>query len=85
MKNLMNKIKAFIKKYHLYAFKDVAVFMIILLFFHFLFKIFSTDISTSMFYLNSSDWLSEQVFATSRWILEMLNVDVTAFDQLKYW
>jgi len=82
MKNLMNQIKAFIKKYHLYAFKDVAVFMIILLFFHFLFKIFSTNISASRFYIDSSDWLAERVFLTSQWILDMLNVKVTAFDQL---
>jgi exosortase/archaeosortase family protein len=82
MKNLMNQIKAFINKYHLYAFKDVAVFMIILLFFHFLFKIFTTNISASRFYIDSSDWLAERVFSTSRWILEMLNVKVTAFDQL---
>ncbi len=82
MKNLMNQIKAFIKKYHLYAFKDVAVFMIILLFFHFLFKIFSTNISASRFYIDSSDWLAERVFSTSQWILDMLNVKVTAFDQL---
>jgi exosortase/archaeosortase family protein len=82
MKNLMNQIKAFIKKYHLYAFKDVAVFMIILLFFHFLFKIFSTNISASRFYIDSSDWLAERVFSTSRWILDMLNVKATAFDQL---
>ena len=82
MKNLIIQIKAFINRYHLYAFKDVAVFMIILLFFHFLFKIFSTNISASRFYIDSSDWLAERVFSTSRWILEMLNVKVTAFDQL---
>ena len=83
MKNkIINPIIGFIKKYHLYAFKDVIVFMAILLFFHFLFKIFSKDISAMRFFEDSSDWLAEKVFITSRWILEMLNVKVTAFDQL---
>jgi exosortase/archaeosortase family protein len=82
----MNKIvfwvRDIIKKYHLYAFKDVAIFMIILIFFHFLYRFFSSDINAVRFINNSSDWLAEQVFVTSRWILEKLNVDVTAFDQL---
>jgi exosortase/archaeosortase family protein len=56
--------------------------MAILLFFHLLFRIFSKEISSSLFYLNSSDWLSEKVFVASRWILELFNVKVTAFDQL---
>jgi exosortase/archaeosortase family protein len=82
MKKFIDQIKAFIKKYHLYAFKDVAIFMIILLFFHFLYRFFSLDITAVRFIDNSSDWLAEQVYTTSRWILEKLNVDVTAFDQL---
>jgi exosortase/archaeosortase family protein len=82
MKKLIADIKSFIQKYHLYAFKDVAIFMIILLFFHFLFRIFSSDISATRFFNDSSDWLSERVFTASRWILDKLNVNVTAFDQL---
>lgn len=82
MKNIIDQVKAFIKKYHLYAFKDVAIFMLILVFFHFLFKIFAREISDSRFYIDSSDWLSQKVFEASRWIMEVLNVKVTAFDQL---
>jgi exosortase/archaeosortase family protein len=82
MNKILNSINSFIKKYHLYAFKDVIIFMAILLFFHFLFKIFSKDISAMRFFEDSSDWLAERVFTSSRWILEMLNVKVTAFDQL---
>lgn len=82
MKNIVDQLKAFIKKYHLYAFKDVAVFMLILVFFHFLFKVFAKEISDSQFYYNSSDWLSQKVFEASRWIMDVLNLKVTAFDQL---
>jgi exosortase/archaeosortase family protein len=82
MKNLIAQVKAIINKYHLYAFRDVAIFMAILMFFHFLFKIFASDISAMQFFNDSSDWLAEKVFTTSRWILEKLNVNVTSFDQL---
>ncbi len=84
----MNKNKAlaavnnFIQKYYLYAFKDVAVFIGILLIFHFLFKIFIKDLSAMRFFEDSSDWLAQKVYVTSRWILDFLNVKVTAFDQL---
>ncbi len=82
MKKIIDHIQTLIKKYHLYAFKDVAIFMAILLFFHFLFKLFASDISAMRFFEGSSDWLAERVYRTSRWILESLNVNVTAFDQL---
>jgi exosortase/archaeosortase family protein len=82
MNNLIAKIRDFIQKYHLYAFKDVVIFMSILLFFHFLFRIFASDISAMRFFENSSDWLAEKVFTTSRWILEKLHVNVSAFDEL---
>lgn len=84
----MNKNKAlaainnFIQKYYLYAFKDVVIFIGILLIFHFLFKIFAKDLSAMRFFENSSDWLAQKVFITSRWILDLLNVKITAFDQL---
>jgi exosortase/archaeosortase family protein len=84
----MNKKKAlaaidhFIQKYYLYAFKDVAIFIGILLIFHFLFKLFVKDLSAMRFFEDSSDWLAQKVYVTSRWILDFLNVKVTAFDQL---
>jgi len=75
-------IKKVIKKYHLDAFREVAIFMIILLFFHFLFKLFASDISANRFFISSSEWLAEKVYYTSKWILDALNVKVTAFEEL---
>jgi len=82
LRNLISTIKDLIKKYHLDAFKEVAIFMIILLFFHFLFKIFTSDITANRFFNSSSEWLAERVFYASRWILEALNVKITSFEQL---
>jgi len=79
----ISSINDFIKKYHLYAFKDVAIFMIILLFFHFLWKTFYQDVFVLQFLKDSELWLANKVFISSAWILEVLNVNVTTFDELK--
>jgi len=78
----ISSINDFIKKYHLYAFKDVAIFMIILLFFHFLWKTFYQDVFVLQFLKDSELWLANKVFISSAWILEVLNVNVTTFDEL---
>jgi exosortase/archaeosortase family protein len=80
--SFVDKVTSIIKKYHLYAFKDVIIFMIILLVFHVLWKIFIKDIFTIEFIYNSAFWLSEKVFLTSVWILDLFNVNVTSFDEL---
>ncbi|MCD4697043.1 MAG: exosortase/archaeosortase family protein [Bacteroidales bacterium] len=74
-------INEFIKKYHLYAFKDVVIFMAILLVFHALWKIFVTDILSVAFITDSANWLAHQVYVESRWFLDLVNVKVTAFDE----
>ncbi len=79
---LLSSINDFIKKYHLYAFKDVAIFMIILLFFHFLWRTFYQDIFVLQFLIDSEYWLARKVFISSTWILEVLGVNVTTFDEL---
>lgn len=79
---LLSSINDFIKKYHLYAFKDVAIFMIILLFFHFLWRTFYQDIFALQFLRDSELWLSRKVFLASSWILDVLGVNVTTFDEL---
>ncbi len=79
---LFESLNALIKKYHLEAFKDVAIFMIILLVFHFLWKLFVGDFFSVAAISNSAYWLAEQVFHQSRWVLDLLGVKVTAFDQL---
>ncbi|MCF8367655.1 MAG: exosortase/archaeosortase family protein [Bacteroidales bacterium] len=82
MKNkLVTSINELIKKYHLYAFKDVAIFMIILLVFHVLWKIFVNDILSVAFITSSGYWLAHQVYLGSRWFLELVNVNVVAFDE----
>jgi len=81
-RNFWSSINNFIKKYHLDAFKDVAIFMIILLFFHFLWRTFVSDIMSVQFISNSAALLARQVFLASQWVLEVLNVKVTTFDEL---
>ena len=79
---LIKTVNEFIKKYHLYAFKDVVVFMTILLIFHFLWKLFIKDALALDFINESGSWLAYQVYIASRWFLDVTNVNVTAFDEL---
>jgi exosortase/archaeosortase family protein len=80
--SFVNTLKSFIKKYHLYAFKDVLIFMTILLVFHFLWKIFITDLFSVSFIYDSAAWLAGKVFVASVWVLDVFNVNITAFDEL---
>ena len=79
---IITSIKTVINKYHLYAFKDVAIFMLILLFFHFLWRFFIGDILKVDFIQNSARLLAKEVFFASQWVLEALNVNVTTFEEL---
>lgn len=72
-----------LKKYQIYAFKDVAIFMIILLIFHVLWKVFVTDFLSVGFILSSAQYLAEKVYQSSAWIVELFGVNVAAFDELK--
>ena len=81
-RKIFNLFNDFIHKYHLNAFKDVAIFMVILLFFHFLWRSFIRDILTVEFISSSANWLAVQVYLQSKWVLELLSVNVTAFDEL---
>ncbi|OQX75478.1 MAG: hypothetical protein B6D61_10290 [Bacteroidetes bacterium 4484_249] len=78
----ITSINDFIKKYHLYAFKDVAIFMIIILFFHVLWKIFISDVVAHEFYQNSTDFLARKVYNASVWFLQAINIDISTFDEL---
>jgi exosortase/archaeosortase family protein len=80
--NLFKRLQQFIRKYHLYALKDVILFMVILLFFHLLWKIFVSNIMAVDFIMNSSLYMAEKVYIASKWVLETLNVNVTFFDEL---
>lgn len=78
----IDKLNAIIKKYHLNAFKDVVIFMSILLVFHVLWKLFIKDLFSVGFIFDSAYWLARQVFLASVWVLDVFNVNVTAFDEL---
>jgi len=80
--SLITKLNTFIKKYHLQAFKDVVIFMAILLVFHVLWKIFISDLFSVQFIYDSAAWLAGKVFMASAWVLDALNVNITAFDEL---
>lgn len=81
-KKISSKLDQFFKKYHLYAFKDVAIFMIILVIFHVLWRTFIGDILTVDFIRNSANWLARQVYLEAAWFLSVTGVNVTAFDEL---
>lgn len=57
--------------------------MIILLFFHFMWRSFITEILSVEFIRSSAQWLAMQVYIESRWVVEFLGVHVTAFDELR--
>lgn len=78
----IDKLNVIIKKYHLNAFKDVVIFMSILLVFHVLWKLFIRDLFSVEFIFDSAYWLARQVFLASIWVLDVFNVNVTAFDEL---
>lgn len=78
----MDKLNGIIKKYHLHAFKDVVIFMTILMVFHVLWKIFIKDLFSVQFIFDSAYWLAGKVFVASVWVLDVFNINVTAFDEL---
>ena len=82
IKKLVGKVKEIIRKYHLYAFKDVVIFMAILIIFHFLWKIFVKDMLALGFIRDSANWLAEFVYVQTRWILDGATSNVTAFDEM---
>lgn len=75
-------VNKFMQKYHLNAFMDVAMFMIILIFFHFMWRHFIREILSVEFISDSANWLAGQVYIQSRWVIEVLGVNVTPFDEL---
>lgn len=81
-KKPFEQLAGFIRKYHLEAFKDVAIFIIILLVFHVAWKIFVTNILAVGFIASSAQWLAGVVFETSKWVLQTLHVNVVPFDEL---
>ena len=81
-KPYINKLNDIIKKYHLQAFKDVIIFMSILLVFHFLWRLLIRDLFSVQFIFDSAYWLAGKVFVASVWVLDVFNVNVTAFDEL---
>ena len=81
-KSFIDKLNAIIKKYHLQAFKDVIIFMSILLVFHILWRLFIKDLFSVQFIYDSAYWLAGKVFVASVWVLDVFNVNVTSFDEL---
>jgi len=82
IKKIYNSVNDLIHRYHLDAFRDVAIFMVILLFFHFIWRSFVNDILSVEFISVSANWLAVQVYRESKWILELFSVNITAFDNL---
>ncbi|MBN1340694.1 MAG: exosortase/archaeosortase family protein [Bacteroidales bacterium] len=76
------KINGLIKKYNLGSFRDVAIFMGILVLFHFLWRFFIGDLLRVEFILKSSVYLAHEVFIRAQWMLDVLGVNYTGFDQM---
>ncbi len=79
---ISDKVARVFKKYHLYAFKDVAIFMVILVFFHIVWRLFNHELLLIDFINSSANWLAQQVFNQSSWILSVTGVNVVPFDEL---
>lgn len=82
LKKIFTTFNTIIQKYHLNAFRDVALFVLILLFFHFVYRTFASNIFTVDFIRNSAQWLALQVYLESRWVVELVTDKITAYDQL---
>jgi exosortase/archaeosortase family protein len=82
VKRIYHWLSHLIKKYHLDAFRDVAIFVTILLFFHFVWKAFASNIFTVGFIRSSANWLALQVYLESKWVIDLVTARITAFDQL---
>ncbi|MCD4745392.1 MAG: exosortase/archaeosortase family protein [Bacteroidales bacterium] len=84
-KNLYSEINDFIKKYKLNALREVAIFAIILLVFHFLWRALVGNIMEVEFIRNSAAFLSYQVFLASEWFLSnVLGIDITTINTTIY-
>ena len=81
MRTIIKQIKGIIKKYHLGAFVDVAIFMGILLFFHFLYRYLIRVHEVAQFVNGTRTWLAHEVFLASEWFLHTFNVKVTTFPE----
>ena len=90
MKNLseiLSKAKSFIKRYRLYIFKDVALFILITVVVHFSYrfwvkKMHYWPIKTTINNLESN--MSKVVYYHSAWFVEnVLNIEITCIDQTK--
>lgn len=82
LKTRLSKISALIKKYNLGSFVDVAIFMAILLVFHFFWKYFIGDILRVAFIYDSAVYLAHEVFIRAQWVLDVLGVNYTGFNRM---
>lgn len=78
---LQQRYLRFIKKYRLEPFHEVAIFMIILLSFHFLYRKTIPYFSNTSLYLFFSEYLTQQLFEHSKNILQWLNFEFTIEDR----
>lgn len=81
MNKWINKLKNLLKKYRLDPFVDVGVFMIILIIFHFLWKLLDQNLMAIGFIDNSASFLAKIVFDTSEWLVHVFNLDVFSSDE----
>jgi len=82
VKQTVKKIRGLIAKYRLESFTDVAIFAVILVGFHFGWRYFVGDLLRIPFIFNSAKGLSYEVFLRSQWVLDVLQVNYTAFDHM---
>ncbi|MBN3034991.1 MAG: exosortase/archaeosortase family protein, partial [Bacteroidales bacterium] len=79
---LPEKTDRFVRKYHLYAFSDVLIFIVIILAFHLLWRLLVGDLMNVPFIFRMASWLSHQVFLASQIVLTWLGVQFTPFDHM---
>jgi exosortase/archaeosortase family protein len=81
LKNIPTKLDQFIRRYHLYALREVLIFSVITLGFHFLFRAFAAEIMRTWPVPHISDFTVELLFRNSYWFnTKVLGMDITTVD-----
>jgi len=86
IKNYYNKLVSFIKKYKLQPIVDVALFGIIIVFFHYIWWHGLKELLQNLAAFNQMEaWLAHQVFLPSAWIVKnIIGYDVTTANDTIY-
>jgi len=79
--NIRTRLDQFIRRYHLYAFREAMIFSAITLGFHFLFRAFAAEIMRTWPVPLISEFTVDLLFRNSLWLnVHVLGMDITTVD-----